>query len=174
MKKLRQRHEEGDCEHTPIRGSMAILIAKLLTTLFIFELLFGAVYYLLFLILGIPISSGPHHHVALAILVIETFKIVFQGFLVLRIALSWATYSYFIDGTRRHLVKRSGIIYTREDIFEFNTVRSISVYQSWLGRLLRYGDVTLKTSASGGYQAILTIAGIHDPKKYEKMIKECL
>lgn len=62
----------------------------------------------------------------------------------------------------------------REDIYEFDSVRSLTVDQSWMGRIFHYGDVALKTSASGGYKEIVTIGGIQNPQKYEQMIKECL
>jgi uncharacterized membrane protein YdbT with pleckstrin-like domain len=170
MEIYNQHHEEGRCEHAPIRGSIFFLVTKLLVILLLFELIYGAVYYIL--TLGIPLPFDLHHHVAVVIFVLEIVKIMTQVFLILNVSLSWANNVYFING--KHLIKRTGIMNTEEDIYEFDTVRSVAVNQSWLGRIFHYGDISLKTSASGGYQVIVTIAGITDPHKYEKMIKECL
>lgn len=172
MELYNRRHEEGECEHAPIRGSIVILVAKLLLTLIFFELIYAGIYYVLILVISKP--PDLHHHVAIAIFVLEIVKILLQVFLILNITLSWANKTYHINSRDKHLIRRTGILNIKEDTYEFNTVRSISVEQSWLGRIFRFGDVTLKTSASGGYQAILTIAGIQNPKKYEQMIKECL
>lgn len=172
MQIYNQHHEEGKCEHAPIRGSIVILVAKLLIILLLFELIYAGAYYILNL--GIPLPFDLHHHVTLVLLILETIKILTQVFLILNVTLAWANNVYYINGQGKHLIKRTGIINTKEDLYEFDTVRSLTVNQSWLGRIFNYGDVTLKTSASGGYQAILTIAGIQNPQKYEQMIKQCL
>lgn len=170
MKKYTQNHDEGECEHAPIRGSFVILVTKLLTTLFLFEIVYAAVFY--FLTLGFALPFDLHHHIAIVILVLEILKVFMQVFLMLYVTLSWSSNSYYING--KHLIKRTGIFNSEEDIYEFDTVRSVAVNQSWLGRIFHYGDISLKTSASGGYQVIVTIAGISNPQKYEKTIKQCL
>lgn len=172
MKKPIHNHEEGTCEHAPIRGSIFILVAKLLVTLLLFESIYVVVYYFLFL--GIPLPFDLHHHVAVVVLVIAAFKILIQVFLILNVTLAWANNVYYMNGEGKHLIKRTGIINIKEDVYEFNTVRSLTVNQSWLGRIFHYGDVELKTSASGGYQVIVSINGIQNPQKYEEMIKQCL
>lgn len=170
MQIYNQHHEGGKCEHAPIRGSIVILVVKLLVTLLFFELIYAAAYYILSL--GIPLPFDLHHHVALVLLGLEIIKILTQVLLILNVTLSWANNVYYIDG--KHLVKRTGIINIKEDMYEFDTVRSMTVDQSWFGRIFHYGDITLKTSASGGYQVIVAIAGIQNPQKYEQMIKQCL
>jgi len=37
---------------------------------------------------------------------------------------------------------------------------------------LSYGNITLKTSASGGFQGDIIMMGISNPQKYEKLLKE--
>lgn len=170
MKLKTQNHEEGNCEHAPIRGSYIIFVAKLLLTLFLFEIIYAAIFY--FLTLGVFFPFDLHHHISIGIFILEIMKILIQVFLIFYVSLSWASNVYYISG--KHLIKRSGILNTEEDIYEFDTVRSVAVNQSFLGRLFHYGDITLKTSASGGYQVIVTIAGVQDPRKYEQRIKQCL
>lgn len=170
MKKYIQNHEEGECEHAPIRGSYTIYVAKLLLALVLFELIYTVIFY--FLTLGYPLPFDLHHHISIVIFVFEILKVFIQVFLILYVTLSWTNSIYYISG--KHLIKRTGILSTEEDIYEFDTVRSVAVNQTFLGRLLHYGDIALKTSASGGYQVIVTITGIQNPHKYEQMIKECL
>ncbi len=163
-------HEEEQCEHTPIRGSIIFLVSKLLVILLMFELIYGGAFYVLSL--GIPLPFDLHHHVSVVLFVLEIVKIVTQVFLILNVSLSWANSVYFISG--KHLIKRTGVLKTQEDIYEFETVRTVALNQSWLGKIFDYGDISLKTSASGGYQVIVTIAGVRNPRKYEQMIKDCM
>lgn len=170
MKLKAQNHEEGECEHAPIRGSYTIFVAKLLLTLILFETIYAAIFY--FLTLGVFFPFDLHHHISIGIFILEIVKILAQVFLIFYVTLSWTSNVYYING--KHLIKRTGILNTEEDIYEFDTVRSVAVNQSFLGRLFHYGDISLKTSASGGYQVIVTITGIQNPHKYEQMIKQCL
>lgn len=172
METYNRHHEEGQCEHAPIRGSLFILVAKLLVILLLFELLYGVIFYVL--TLGIPLPFDLHHHIDVVILVFEILKILIQVFLIANITLSWANNVYYLDVSGKRLIKRTGIISLKEDVYDLNIARSLAVSQSWIGRLFHYGDVTLKTSASGGYQEIVTIAEIQDPQKYEQAIKQCL
>lgn len=170
MEIYNQHHEDGTCEHAPIRGSIFFLVTKLLVILLLFDLLYVGVYFSL--TLGFELPFELHHHISTLLLIVFFLKLFMQLFLILNVSLAWANNLYFING--KHLIKRTGILNTEEDIYEFDTVRSVAVNQSWLGRIFHYGDISLKTSASGGYQVIVTIAGITDPHKYEKTIKECL
>lgn len=172
MELYNKHHEEGQCEYAPIRGSIFILGGKILVVLLLFELLYGAVSY--FFTLGIPLPFDLHHHVSLILFFLIILKIIIQVFLIVNVTLSWANNIYFINGGGKYLIKRTGILNTKEDAYDLATIRSLAVSQSWLGRIFHYGDVTLKASASGGYQAILTIVGIQDPQKYEQMIKQYL
>lgn len=109
------KHEEGQCEHAPIRGSLFILVAKLLVILILFELLYGAIFYVL--TLGIPLPFDLHHHKDVVILVFEILKILIQVFLIVNITLSWANNVYYLDVNSKRLIKRTGIINLKEDIY---------------------------------------------------------
>lgn len=175
MEIYNQHHEVGECEHAPVRGSIFILVTRLLFALLLFELVYAGLFYLLNL--GIPLPFDLHHHVALVLFGLEIIKIFTQVFFVLNIMLTWANNEFYIDGKR--LIKRTGIFSVKEDLYEFKIVRSIEVNQSWIGRIFHYGDIILKASASGGYepggyQVIVAMSGIQNPQKFEKMIKQCL
>lgn len=169
---LYNRNEDGRCEEAPIRGSFFILISKLFIMLLIFEFIYGTIYYIL--TLGIPLPFDLHHHIAELILFLQILKVFIQLFLILDITLSWSNSIYYIHSNGKHLIKRAGVINIKEDVYEIDTVRSITVDQSWMGRIFHYGDLLLKTSASGGYQVLVTMMSIQNPQKYEEMIRKYL
>ncbi len=172
MELYNRTNEEDKCEEIPIKGSFFLLVSKLLIMLLLFELIYGAIYYTL--TLGISLPFDLHHHVALLILFLELLKISLQLLFILQITLSWSYNMYYLLNNGKHLIKRTGIMNIKEDVYEMDNVRSITVNQSWLGRIFHYGDLSLKTSASGGYQVLVTMMGIHEPSKYEERIKKCM
>lgn len=161
-------HEERKHELEPIRGSIIILVAKLATGLLLFDLLYVGLYYLLTLSFALPFDL--HHHISVLLLVIFIFKLLMQLFLILNVTLSWANNAYYLAG--KHIIRRKGILHVEEDVFHFDNIRSISVNQSFFGKIFNYGDISLKTSASGGYQGDVVMAEISNPKKYEEILKE--
>jgi len=151
----------------PIRRSIATLAMKLLVLLLIFEGLYEGLLYVLTLAFNIPLDW--HHHFSVILLVINGLKIILEFLFILKLFIQWAGTSYLIS--KKHLIKRIGIINIREEISHFDDIRSITVSQSILGKLFNYGNIELITSASGGYQTTLVLAGINNPYKYETILK---
>lgn len=168
MEIYNKNHEERKQELEPIRGSIIILVAKLATGLLLFDLLYVGVYYLLTLSFTLPFDL--HHHISLLLLVVFFLKLLMQLFLILNVTLSWANSAYYLAG--KHLIRRKGILHVEEDVFHFDNIRSISVNQSFFGKIFNYGDISLKTSASGGYQGDVVMTEIANPKKYEEILRE--
>lgn len=156
---------EHDLE--PVRSSVAILAMKLLVLLFIFEGLYTGLFYFLNVFFNLPLEW--HHHSSIILLLIYGIKIGLEFLFILYLFFQWAGTTYFI--TKKHIIKRVGIINSREEVFHFDNIRSITVNQSFLGKIFNYGDIELKTSASGGYQAALILSGIDNPHKYEEHLK---
>lgn len=152
----------------PIRGSTVVLVAKLTVILLIFELIYAVADYVV--TLGIPLPFDLHHHASLALFLVEAIKIVFQLYLIANVTLSWANNTYYLAG--KHIIKRTGILHVEEDVFHFDNIRSISISQSFFGKMFNYGDIILKTSASGGYQGDVAMMGIANPKKYEEILNK--
>ncbi len=156
-----------DHDLEPIRSSVTILAMKLLVLLFVFEGLYIALFYFLNVFFNLPLEW--HHHSSIILLLINGLKIFLEFLFILYLFFQWSGTIYFI--TKKHIIKRVGIINSREEVFHFDNIRSIAVNQSFLGKLFNYGDIELKTSASGGYQAALILAGIDRPHKYETLLK---
>jgi len=152
----------------PVRGSISILIIKVLLILFIFDSLYTIFFYVFSLQLNLPIDL--RHHIALALVIIHIGKIILQIFLLLQVILTWTNSIYFF--TNDHIIKRSGIFNVAEEIFHYQNIRSISIKQSLVGKIFNYGDILLKTSASGGYKNNIILFGIDNPKKYEEILNK--
>jgi len=82
----------------------------------------------------------------------------------------WTRTTYYVDG--RHLVVHRGVFNIKEDTYDLETIRSADVQQGIFEQMLNYGDVLLKTSASGGYQVVVTLEGISKPLEVEKKLKK--
>ena len=156
-------------EVEPIRGSVAILAIKLIAILIIFDVAHFLISY--FLTLQFTLPFDLHSRVSLLLLFLDLIKIILQIYFTLFLVLSWSSNIYYL--TRKHLIKREGFIGTKEKIYDFDNIRSITVNQSLLGKLFNFGTIYLSTSASGGYQAEISLENISDPQKYEQRIKEC-
>jgi uncharacterized membrane protein YdbT with pleckstrin-like domain len=152
----------------PIRGSIVVLALKLLVALLLFDLLYSGLYIGANIIFQLPFDW--HHHVSIILIFLQFVKILTQVYLVLFLVITWASSSYLL--TKNHVIRLSGLMSTKEDVFHFDNIRSISVTQSLFGKHFNYGDITLKTSASGGYQGDIVLSGIHNPEKYKKLLEQ--
>lgn len=156
---------EHDLE--PIRGSIVTLTIKLLLTLILIEGLYSAIFAVMQVGLDVPFDW--HHHISLGLLIFNGVKIIFELGFILYLLMQWMGQSYFLTG--KHIIKRVGILTSREEIFHFENIRSISVEQSFLGKFFNYGDITFTTSAAGGYQGDVVLSNIENPHKYEAKLK---
>lgn len=74
--------------------------------------------------------------------------------------------------TNRHLIHSMGIMNCTEKIYDLNIIRSISIEQSWIGKIFKYGTVNIEISASGGYTDQVTLFGVPNPQQYENMLRK--
>lgn len=163
-----QPHQDRKLVAEPMRESVIFPIEKLILVTLVFDGLYALVFYLLNVFLKLPYEW--HHHISIGLLFGVVIKNFLESYFIGYILLDWVTSFYYVEGS--HLIKKKGILHTHEDVYDFKTVRSISVDQSILGKLFHYGDVILKTSASGGYQVIVTLSGIANPERYEQMLNK--
>lgn len=162
-----RKHDGESHEIEAIRGSTFLLTIKIIAILFAIELIYAGIDYVLSIGLAVPFDL--HHHVSLLLLALDVIKVFIQIVMVVGTTLTWANTLYYI--TDKHIVKRVGMVQTKENIYHFDNIRSISVDQSILGKLFNYGDITIKTSASGGYQGDIILFQIDNPHKYKTILK---
>jgi len=167
MEVFNKRHETTEHTLEPVRGSLFLLSVRLAVMMLVFDLLYAGIFYIV--TLGIALPFGLHQYVSAILFVIQIGKTFVATFLMVQLVLYWANNTYYF--TEKHIIKRSGILNIKEEVFHYDNIRSIVINQSWLGKLLHYGDIILKTSASGGYQDDIRLTGIENPQKYEVMLK---
>lgn len=101
----------------------------------------------------------------------HTLKYALEIALILAIVLPWANTRYYLSG--HHVVIRHGVLTSHEHVCELRNIRSVACSQSWIGKLLNYGDVTLLIGASGFHED-LVLKGVVDPEKYEELFEQYL
>lgn len=150
----------------PVRSSAALLVIKLALVVVLFDTIYSLIFYFLNIFFHTPIEW--HHTISIWMLLLVFAKILAEvGFLVYTV-ISWMNTTYQIE--RGHLVVKRGLFHTVEDVYELKTIRAVEVDQTLFGKIFHFGDVILKTSASGGYQVIVTLMGITNPYKYEEKL----
>jgi membrane protein YdbS with pleckstrin-like domain len=152
-----------------IRGSVVLLFLRVLLLIVIFDTFYLLATILLNLTFDIPYEW--HHHISLGLFIALGIQILIKSVVMYYLVLNWMSNTYILNST--HVVKKHGIFSNDEDIHRFDTVRSISIKQSVMGKFLNYGSILLKTSASGGFQDDIEIAEIDNPKRYEEHLKKC-
>ncbi len=156
-----------------IRGSVVVMVWQLV----IFLIFTDAIYTLIntfllqvyFLQLTLPFDL--HHKILLLLTLLHIGKSIIQiGFVVI-IVTHWVGRSYYI--IEKHLIKRQGLFSIKEKIYDLGNIRSVTVNQSFLGKLLHFGDVVIETSASGGYMDKIFVTGIANPENFETKLRHC-
>lgn len=150
-----------------IRGSIVFVVIKLIVILLFFETIYELLFYFLSIQFALPIDW--HHHISVGLLAVSFLKVLMEVYFITSVFLSWAGNVWFLTG--KHIIKRTGILYTQEDVYHFDNIRSISIEQSIMGKFFNYGDISIKTSASGGYQGDVVLFQIDNPQKYEAILK---
>lgn len=140
----------------PIKGSLTLLILKLVLAMVISEFIYTVIFYLTNLKLVGPGNFQYlfHHHITIIFL-----------------TLNWMNSVYYLADN--HLIERKGVLKVWENTYDLDNIRSVSVNQSLIGKIFNFGDVALKMSASGGYQGDVVLKEIANPHQYCQLIKKC-
>jgi uncharacterized membrane protein YdbT with pleckstrin-like domain len=143
----------------PIFKNSVVLLLQLIGMMLAIDIAF-VLFYIFFSIYVAPTALTQALIVTLYIA-----KYIFQMVVVFRLIVIWANELYYLNGG--HIICREGLFTMREKIYECKNIRSISVYQSLLGRLFNYGNLKVQITASGGYNEEFHILNVSDPKRYE-------
>ena len=155
----------------PIRESIVVFVIKIASILIFTDLVYAALNFILLraFFLNHELPFNIHDSTAYILTFLHLIKTALQVWGVSTIVFRWIGNSYFI--TEKHLVHHEGILNCLEKIYDLDIVRSISIQQSWLGKLFKYGSVNIEISASGGYTDQVTLSGVSNPQQYEKMLR---
>lgn len=161
--------EQKNHTFEPIRGSVSVLIIKLFVVMFLVDTAYSLISIFVF---DLELLQRIHYQLAMILFVAHFIKNAFSIYLVISIVLSWIGRVYYL--TDKNLIKREGVFNIKEKIYDLKIVRSVSVDQGIFGKLLNYGDISITTSASGGYNDEIYLLGISQPEKYREIFKHCL
>lgn len=155
----------------PIRESLVLFVIKITTVLIVTDLIYAILNFILLraFFLNHELPFQMHSSAPYILTFLHLVKTTFQVWGISAIVLRWVGSSYHI--TDKHLVRREGIMNCIEKIYDLDIVRSVSIHQSWLGKIFRYGTVNIEISASGGYTDQVTLFGVSNPQQYEKMLR---
>ncbi len=144
--------------HLNIRQSISILLAKLILIDVLGASLIIVAYFALIqghALLGFDLTNIPSFLIIFGIL--GTLKVLTTSFIVLQ----WLNEYYEI--TPEAIIHKSGIVFKKEERYNMDNVRAISVSQNLLGELLNYGSITVYDNYMREY---LTFYLIHNPVRY--------
>jgi|SRR3989344_1148083 len=150
----------------PIRGSVKLLLLKITFLILFLDLFF----FILLIILNFLIATNFTFHLTLTLTLIFVYLFIkfIQIVLILYNMILWSRTTYYINGS--HLIVHTGVFNLQEDSYDLATIRSADVKQSLFERIFNFGDIVLKTSASGGYQVVVVLKGISRPIEVERKI----
>ena len=154
----------------PIRESLILFIIKIASVLVITDMVYAALNFILLraFFLNHELLFNIHDMTAYILTLFHFVKTAFQVWGISAIVFRWVGNSCHI--TDRHLVHHAGVLNCIEKIYDLDIVRSVSIQQSWLGRIFRYGTVNIEISASGGYTDQVTLFGVSNLQQYENML----
>lgn len=151
-----------------IRPSVILLALRIVSLLLVIETAYA---FILWISIYGNFAEGYFETVLTVLLLLHTLK-----FLVVIVAIGIALFPSLISHyyiSEHQLISYVGLINTEEKFFEFTDMKSIKLKQSALGRLLNFGSLIVELSSSGFHEKV-HLYGIHNPKKYEHILREYL
>ena len=154
-----------------VRESLVLFLGKIAAVLIVTDLVYAIINYILLqaFFLNHQLPFNLHEYAPIILTILHLVKTTFQVWTITTVVFRWVGNSYQI--TDKHIVCREGVMNCNEKIYDLNLVRSVSIEQSWLGKIFKYGTVKIEMSASGGYTDQVTLVGVGNPDQYQKMLR---
>lgn len=128
--------------------------------------------YFLFFFIFTLLAPTPLSLLAVVILLLGfVAKVSVTVYLMVEIIVVWASQTYVIAG--HHLIVRRGVAETVEKIYELNDIRTITMHEGTLGKMLNYGDIILVIASSGVTEEV-HLPAIGHVRKYEQIFEKYL
>jgi uncharacterized membrane protein YdbT with pleckstrin-like domain len=150
----------------PIRRSVIILAVRIFLVLFVGDTIYAGL--LLVSVLGYVPAEWTNSY-AIFLWVVYTLKYLLLTYLIIRLVVDWLSTLYYVAGG--HLVRQRGVLHTTESVFQLENIDSAVMSQSWLGRLLNFGDVTVEFTIARQKETVMLYA-INDPRRYEDLFSK--
>lgn len=150
--------------HVP--NSIASLLIRVVGTLFLVNTAF-----VVFLLVALFVPSDYYTASITTLWILFTVQFIVSAMLLWRIITPWGSVQYYIQDNK--LIFYHGFMGRAEHFYDLNSLRTVILRQSVLGKWLNYGNLELTVAASG-YREDVTLHGIYNPKKYERALREHL
>jgi hypothetical protein len=151
-----------------IRPSVILLALRIAALLLIIETI-----YAIFLWIGLKtnVSEEYYRTILSVLLVLHSLK-YFAELAAVAVAIFPSLISHYYL-SEHQLISYVGLISIEEKFFELSDMKSIVLEQSIIGKLFNYGSLVVEFSSSGFHEKVY-LYGIHDPKKYEHILRTSL
>jgi uncharacterized membrane protein YdbT with pleckstrin-like domain len=150
----------------PIRRTVTLLVLRMVILLFLVDSLYAA---LLVMNASGFISSDWSASYATFLWLAFTAKFIVLAFLLTKLVVDWMSTVYYVSGG--HLIRQRGVMNLVETVFQLTDIDSVVMNQSWLGRLLNYGTVTVEFTVARDKEYVRLYA-ITNPQLYEDIFSQ--
>ncbi|MFA7244146.1 MAG: PH domain-containing protein [Patescibacteria group bacterium] len=159
--------KEDNLKITEIRKAYYPLIVKIILLSFLFDVV-------LFIVFIILLSLTSDRVVLFYLfLILIAAKLAVLSVIAIKMTFAWTFIFYHIEDNR--LIQYRGFYNPEEVIFNLNNLYSIDAYSSYLGRVLKYGDLSLTfINNVNNEKDIIQIWGIVEPFQYKKYFQQFL
>ncbi len=151
-----------------LQRSVIVIALQLLAVLFMLDLAYAVI---IVGFLGLNNLHNWHNSYIIFLLLTQVVKYLLLSVLVVRLFADWAGRTYYLYG--HHLIERVGLINITETTHELSQVKSVVIYQGWLGRRFNYGTIKLSLAGSSEQKEI-QLREINNPYKYKDYFDEHL
>ena len=166
MPDLINTHPESPRFLEPIRGSIFILLSRIVTLMVGTDALYLVVRILVF---DLNKRWLPHRDITTGFILFLVSLYVIQIFIIISILLRWLTTRYYIEKNR--LIELKGIFSTRERTYDLKNLKSVIIDQGIMGKIFHFGTVSMVITSPNLTEKI-TLSEIPNPQETEKHIKK--
>lgn len=102
------------------------------------------------------------------------FLFVITLILISKIVMNWVFHRYFIDTENKRLYEENGFFRISERMHDLSQMNSITLNQSFFGRMFRYGSIEITVNGFGSFQDTVTLKNISNPSATSMLLKGIL
>lgn len=154
-----RKFSEQGIDITSIKLSVPLMLVRMLSGLFVLDTCYALII-VLFLWLT-PMQM--HGWLLLFLLLLHTIKFIVFTVFLLRLITQWQGKTVLI--TSHHLYIDEGLVHANDRIYELAQIQAIKLNQSWLGKMLNFGDICI-TLGSRSFSEVLELGGVANPQRY--------
>lgn len=150
-----------------IRESSSILALRIISALIIADIVYIIVAVFLF---GRVIEVNPETRFSL-IAMITIAKTILQSIFIIGIIAITNANNYYLSEDQ--LIVHRGVYGRDEKVYDVHQIKAVKRHESWLGKLIGYGDLLL-SFAESSFREDVKLNNISKVKKYENIFIEIM